>query len=87
MRSSINRCSRTPRCNDRRLGLCDFFRIVGIPIAGQSLRHYRLASVGNPVPYAALTVDNGHDWDVSALPFHDGFDAGDTSFWSFVTEP
>lgn len=73
--------------NDRSLGLCDQVKLVGIPIPGQTLRHYRLAPDGSPWPYAVVTVDNGHDWDVSALPFPDGFESGDTSFWSYVTEP
>ncbi|MBZ0089036.1 MAG: hypothetical protein K8H90_01525 [Thermoanaerobaculia bacterium] len=73
--------------NDRPLGICDEIQLTGIPIAGQSLRHYRLEPDGSPWPYSVITIDNAHNWDVSALPFSDGFETGDASFWSFITEP
>jgi hypothetical protein len=81
------RFSSLPGGNNRPLGLCDNIDIALIPIQGQSPRHYRLVPANAPNPWAVLTIDNGADWDVSALPFSDGFEAGDTSFWSYVSEP
>lgn len=73
--------------NSRPHGLCDNIDIALIPIQGQSPRHYRLVPANAPNPWAVLTIDNALDWDVSALPFSDGFESADTSFWSLVTEP